>query len=116
MALGDISRASLLGLPGEIRNRICEYVLTAKQQLIFAPTFQKEEGYFKENNKIELHATSFDNYSDTSKEFNQIKYVSRQLYKETAGLEAKFNGLFLNGSRPAEIIWQFLSTCSPAKA
>jgi hypothetical protein len=57
-------------------------------------------------------------------EFNQLKYVSRQLYAETAFLEVKFSsircsGQVLGGSiqhGPAATFATFLRGCSPSKA
>lgn len=73
-------------LPGELRNRIYEEVLTSKRNLKAVWTGGKEPHL---PNKITLHEVK--NGGIVGTEFNEMKYVSRQFYAETAGLEAKFN-------------------------
>jgi hypothetical protein len=53
--------------------------------------------------------------------FNQLKYSCRQLCDETAGLEIKFNKIYVAGSAhfsagPAKLFSGFLATCSVTKA
>ena len=56
-----------------------------------------------------------------SHEFNQLKYVCRQLYAETACLELKVSNVAFWGTfddacrRPARAFSRFLKACSPAK-
>ena len=49
---------------------------------------------------------------------NQLKYVNRQLYHETAGLEITYNSVFVNHVVPNESIHHFIRftvRCSPGK-
>lgn len=64
---------SLLGIPAEIRNRICELALTT-------PT-----------GKLTLHANKGPNSGGTYQDFNQIKFTCHQLYSEVRGVELKQN-------------------------
>ncbi|KAI4934927.1 hypothetical protein J4E85_002789 [Alternaria conjuncta] len=73
------SATLLLRLPGELRNRIYEYALQTDNDLQF--TFHG----IKHSCFVGLGA--WDCYED----LNQLKLTCRQLYKETAGLEAQVN-------------------------
>ncbi|KAF2244828.1 hypothetical protein BU26DRAFT_568823 [Trematosphaeria pertusa] len=73
----------LLQLPAELRNHIYEYVLTAPDGLQY-----ERRKIWAEPPKTFLCLPKF---ASEAIEFNQLKYVNRQLYNETAGLELKFN-------------------------
>ncbi|KAF1944323.1 hypothetical protein EJ02DRAFT_98719 [Clathrospora elynae] len=95
----------LLRLSAELRNDIYQYVLTPDCKLFFSEA--------KPGRKARV---VFEN-GDEHQEFNQIKYVCRQLYAETAGLEAKYNMIYVHGSfprgkGPAQKFSEFLATCS----
>ncbi|KAF1831075.1 hypothetical protein BDW02DRAFT_70361 [Decorospora gaudefroyi] len=99
-----------LRLPAELRNRIYELVLTStEKRLRFA-----DDGPCGKPRIYE----PFPRFS--KRDFNQLKYVCRELYQETAGLEAKFNILEITGGQwpkpgPARIFNKFLRGCAPAK-
>ncbi|KAI8936733.1 hypothetical protein NX059_007120 [Plenodomus lindquistii] len=79
---------TLLTLPGEIRNRIYQYAL-AEPLGLFARISQHSR-----DTKMILckHAPTGPSQSDKT-EPNQIKYVCKQLYKETADIELQMNTL-----------------------
>jgi hypothetical protein len=72
----------LLTIPRELRDAIIEYSLTSSEELHF-----RTPG--KDGIKCGLSTTAPDDKE--FREFNQIKYVNRQLHRETAGHEIKFN-------------------------
>lgn len=77
--------SALLSLPPELRNRIFAYTLTSRTQILqYAPS-----------PKANHHRPVFSDPSSShpTRDFNQLKYVCRQLYLETAGLEIKYNAL-----------------------
>lgn len=85
----------LLRLPGEIRNKIYQYVLTSSAPLHRRQTWNLVSSH---NLKLFRHH-SFEEEtapSDTRPHpfFNSLKFVSRQVYAEIAGLELKLNTLF----------------------
>jgi len=87
----------LLRLPGEIRNKIFQYVLTSSAPLHHCQSWDVVSSH---NLKIFRHH-SFEEETapgDTRPRpfFNSVKFVCRQLYAETAGLELKFNTLLFN--------------------
>jgi hypothetical protein len=77
----------LLRLPGEIRNLIYEYALTNE----YGAYYRKEPGV-----KPKLYPARRACY-----ELNRLKYVCRQLYIETAGIELKFNTILFSCFLPA---------------
>ncbi|KAF1944321.1 hypothetical protein EJ02DRAFT_98722 [Clathrospora elynae] len=106
-AQGSLQGFPFLRLPGELRNRICEYSLTTTEVLQFTEHRGKAR-LLDPANKV--------------KDFNKLKYVCRQLYKETAGLEVKFNTVVIRFDfssspkrEPARIFGTFLTTCAPSK-
>ena len=78
-------RASLLNLPGELRNTILEYALTASKRLRPVSSFYREG--------IILPA------------LNQVQFVNRQLHSETRELEIRYNCLEFRSSW-----WPYLAT------
>ncbi|KAJ4301689.1 hypothetical protein N0V90_003782 [Kalmusia sp. IMI 367209] len=81
MASSTIS--PFLALPGELRNRIIQYALTSPSQTLY---YNHHHDHAHSNHKPLFTGP-------TGREFNQLKYVCRQLYAETAGLEIKYNTL-----------------------
>lgn len=81
--------STLLNLPGEIRNRIFEYALTAESQKLRMDLTKESASWLD----VLDYKVPFcrDNI-----EFNQLKYVYRQLHYETAALELKHNTLVLS--------------------
>ncbi len=109
----------LLLLPAEIRNHIYELVLTSGKALLYEEaTDHRKPRFIVEQDLPNLN------------ELNQIKYVCHQLYKETAGIEIKFNEVIFEGGtdgiiiglneedayHATEVFSDFLSGCSPTKA
>jgi hypothetical protein len=92
-----------LALPGEIRNMIYRLVLTSETPLhIVTPSVVS---------RPMLCAAHIDQI-DVPKDFNQLKFVCRQLYTETADLELKFNKkleIKKNSAEEEEVEVQLLS-------
>ncbi|KAF2240957.1 hypothetical protein BU26DRAFT_572195 [Trematosphaeria pertusa] len=106
------SSSRLLQLPGELRNRIYEYVLTDPSPLGLQYSEQFVGGTCISKPWLKPR---FEGMRD--KEITKIKYVCRKLYAETAGLEIKFNSLrFSDSECPARMFKDFLAICSPSKA
>ncbi len=103
----NAAASPLLRLPGEIRNRIYEYALAADDNKISA----KPCGLDSKNVQIHLYLPENENI-----DFNLLKFVCRQLYKETAGIEAKFNTVYFGARKPAEMFVHFIATCSTKRA
>ena len=95
---------NFLGLSAELRNRVYELVLKSDNGL---RAFWEEKD--DSPGKFVLHKDG---------EFNQLKYVSRQLYAETAGIEARFNMVeFLDDfeyEEPRDLLL-FAKNCHPTK-
>jgi len=86
--------SSLLALPGEIRNKIYQFVLTSPDALRYRESskrIQKPIFYSLGSQRAE-HGDE-----NEQSEFNELKYVNKQLYNETAALELKYNVLRFNG-------------------
>ncbi|KAJ4352977.1 hypothetical protein N0V95_003770 [Ascochyta clinopodiicola] len=101
---------TFLSLPPEIRNRICQYALTPATGLVY-----------RENKAVLKQKAVFCDSENEASEFNQLKYVSRQLYMETAALELKYSPLLIFGrlsesGQPcgAQAV-EFLSSMSPQR-
>lgn len=115
----------LLCLPGELRNRIYGYTLEYELGYI---VYQYNTGYslvgLPAVRKSSFVGEFSGFYDDEDKEFNQLKYVCRQLHTETACLELKFNSIDFRGDldakkafrRPAQLFTEFLKECAPTKA
>lgn len=99
------SASILLRLPGEIRNRIFEYTLTSSRPLHHRAPLER---FSLDMPTVEQHPTLFeakhvDNLELTRcPEFNQLKFVNKQLYKETAGLELQFNRILFS---PEQVVF-----------
>jgi hypothetical protein len=117
-----LQKAPLLRLPGEIRNRIYKYVFS---------DVSSASGLKYCEASYHLKYISFDPMFSTentrpvpafflvNEEFNQMKYVCRQLYFECKALELKYAPLIFTGNRLVEPSLQFLTfveRCTPAKA
>ncbi|KAF2829481.1 hypothetical protein CC86DRAFT_454078 [Ophiobolus disseminans] len=105
MTASQPSSSRLLHLPGELRNRIYTYTLTSERLLVYV----KPDGPKKGSLAVANTGTNID--------FNQVKYVCRQLYYDTAGLELKyssvaFNGTCFYGTDPARTFLNFLGACA----
>jgi hypothetical protein len=95
--------AGFSSLSGETRNQIYEYVLTSSSRIRYfdntgtsrsKPIFYESKGCFDSGGEFDESATQRNRTVHIPpSEFNQLKYVNRQLYKETAGLELKYNKL-----------------------
>jgi hypothetical protein len=111
-------QSPLLRLPAELRNRIYEYALTAKGDLMYM--------FWGTDHKSIICDSAHD--ADSSRpvsvgatEFNQLKYVCLKLYAETAAIELKLNALNVHGqydlpvTRPAYGFSCFVQQLSPSK-
>ncbi|KAH7081377.1 hypothetical protein BKA63DRAFT_487106 [Paraphoma chrysanthemicola] len=91
--------AFLLSLPGELRNRIWEYALTSSVSIHHARTSRiTADGQSRISYVLSACSTIATSDPPTQEgpagstlEYNNIKYVNRQLYDETANLEMKYN-------------------------
>ncbi|KAB2104277.1 hypothetical protein AG0111_0g7843 [Alternaria gaisen] len=101
-------------LPAEIRNTIYELALTAPEPLrCFDPVFWDEYNPTNKRHYLYLRATPTDALDELAFEFdtveyNQLKYVSKEVYAETVGLELKYNEITLRVSRKSEYATSFL--------
>ena len=78
-----MSTNAFLSLPAELRNQIIAYALTSSTSTL------------QYNSPLSLRQSKpvFEDIHDPGREFNQLKYVCKQLYDETAGLEVRYNAL-----------------------
>jgi hypothetical protein len=83
-------------LPAELRNRIYGHVLAAGKRLEYIDSQSDGQGYFVIDGAKLFDMN--DQKSAQQSEFNRIKYVCRQLYTETTGLELKHNKVQFNKS------------------
>jgi hypothetical protein len=98
----------------ELRDEIYEYVLRERKGLYSrfnAPNSPPTFKMFSSRRAVE---------DDTALESNQLKYVSRQLYNEAAGLGVKFNDLnfehtYIPQSTPPHHLLEFINSCSPKR-
>jgi hypothetical protein len=104
-----VSPQRLLSLPGELRNQIYEYALTDENDLqCLVPVAT--------TSSLRLVSPS----KSTFRDFNELQYVCKQLYKETSGLELQYNtvvfyGDFPNERGPGAVFLDIVSGCSSAK-
>jgi hypothetical protein len=106
--------STLFEIPGEIRNRILEYALTSSTPLQYNPPIDDDS-----RPSFCVSSTKPDG-TMVSHEFNVIKYVNRQLYAETAGLEIKLNTLHFSSqegirSSPTQHLISFVCLLTPIK-
>jgi hypothetical protein len=130
------SDSLLLKLPGELRNRICQYALTSPHELYMILDHDDKIFGIFENPDGKIHPEEF----LSSKVFNQLKYTCHQLDKETAGTEVKCNDVRIVSNRKgvqsvdaalteSEMFWaasdsarsaegfvEFFKKCKPHKA
>jgi hypothetical protein len=110
------SQNLLLDLPGELRSQIYKFALTFNEALSFQerPTHNQGKAYFG----IRTSA------GEKMHEFNQLKFVCRQLYSETACLDIVYNkvrfvsslGSFEQCLQPQQPFSIFLRELSPSVA
>jgi hypothetical protein len=100
------SKSALLQLPGELRNKITKYALTAEHGLNLLPGiadqqpprfYERRSGEWAQprawqsperwGHQPEMVRLDPDNRSARKFGFNQIKFTCRLLYHETAGIE-----------------------------
>jgi hypothetical protein len=102
----------LFRLPGELRNRVYELVLTSSEPLRYS-VYSADQ--------VEKPVLGVATTSDrVAVEFNQLKYVNKALYAECAGLEIKYSdisfGSYINEGKPPG--YQFIAwveTMTPTK-
>jgi hypothetical protein len=102
----------LFRLPGELRNRVYELVLTSSEPLRYS-VYSADQ--------VEKPVLGVATTSDrVTLEFNQLKYVNKALYAECAGLEIKYSdisfGSYINEGKPPG--YQFIAwveTMTPTK-
>jgi hypothetical protein len=91
--------SAFLRLPGEIRNKICQYALTSATPIEHLPGYRTVCG-------PQFIDRSQDTPKGRSLQFNSLKLVCKQLHAETAGLEIQFNCTIFTPSagysKPAE--------------
>ncbi|KAH6644137.1 hypothetical protein C7974DRAFT_439401 [Boeremia exigua] len=114
------SSPTLLSLPPEIRNRIYEFALTPDRGALYHVYNQASSGkksFFFEPSSPE--PVDFSPALDAQAEFNQLKYVNRQLYSETAAVELEYcRNLFFDykvsreRAQGAQVV-SFLKSVSP---
>ncbi|KAF2872790.1 hypothetical protein BDV95DRAFT_606362 [Massariosphaeria phaeospora] len=109
-------QSPFLQLPGDIRNSIYEFAFYCPDGL-FCTEKKEPDGSRK------LVITGSDH-----EEFNTLKFVCRQLYWETAGLELKSNQICFRPSQSSEhnanrtsptlcipLFFHFVETCTPSR-
>ncbi|PSN61508.1 hypothetical protein BS50DRAFT_578496 [Corynespora cassiicola Philippines] len=104
----------LLRLPGELRNMIYKLALTAPHGL----RCRWHKGFNRRKRRPVLLVNSRNN--QVLHEANQLKYVSHFLYKETAGLESKYNDVIFDSvskefSGAKSGFDMFVNSCTPSK-
>ncbi|KAF2031003.1 hypothetical protein EK21DRAFT_111451 [Setomelanomma holmii] len=100
--------ASLVGLPAELRNEIWESTLTSSLPIDFARI--TSTGVAKTSRSRCLLSTYGSEPNEPTPvaevspvvEFNQAKYVNKQLYLETARLELKYNEVRFSQHHPED--------------
>jgi hypothetical protein len=101
-----LSSRSFLDLPAEIRNHIYALALTAADDLYMRSALGMSRA--KQKPRVINHGIE-------GRDFNQIKFVSRQIFAETAGLEVQFNRIiFYSAKRRASMshFLQFAKSCT----
>jgi hypothetical protein len=97
-----IFSSRLMGLPAELRNKIYELVLTAPDGLrIWSAPNSSGRSRSRPKPRLVEHCNQ-------DHDFNQLKFVSRQIYKECAGLEVKFKNITFDHIRPQASMHRFL--------
>ncbi len=109
-----------LQLP-EIRNRIYEYALSANFGLVFFPRSNYVYSQSNSNGLKPLFCEHGQQHNPDN-EFNKLKYVCRQICKETSCLEFSVNTITFSGPgvenkslwSPARAFAEFLQECTPS--
>jgi hypothetical protein len=109
-------KPTFLTLPPELRNDIYKLVFHAKNGLFHRKNFAKSP-----NKPFCFNRMKWLSSDSIAVEINQLKYVCRQLYKETAGVEVKYNTLVFEhnhhgGPTAIDQFIQFTNTCSQVKS
>ncbi|KAF2823019.1 hypothetical protein CC86DRAFT_423112 [Ophiobolus disseminans] len=106
----------LLRLPAELRNHIYKLVLTSSN--VFEDGLRLGVTWYRTTAFL-FDCTEKYQSLNHSTTVNQLKYVNKQLYKETAGLELKYNSLVICArdwdEKPAEQLVKWLATFTPSK-
>ncbi|CAI9633359.1 hypothetical protein GT037_008913 [Alternaria burnsii] len=101
-------------LPAEIRNAIYELALTAPEPLrCFDPVVWDDYNPNKKRHYLYFRVTSTNSLDEPAfdvdpVEYNQFKYVSKELHAETVGLELKYNDIMFRVSKKSENATSFL--------
>jgi hypothetical protein len=104
--ISEGTQCTFLTLPGDVRSRIMEYALTSSAALHHvSPLETPLKGVVRPFSAVMAarlcakRPILVDPQSETGDgvEFNQIKYVCRQAYAETAGHELRFNDIIIAG-------------------
>jgi hypothetical protein len=96
----SIKRCHFLDLPGEIRNIIYEYALSSLNGAQY--TQCSRHGAHVENRDFWLvandlrHMRNKHHRASNFRELNQLKFVNRQLYRETRALVLRYNDITFN--------------------
>ncbi|KAF3010960.1 hypothetical protein E8E13_010437 [Curvularia kusanoi] len=109
--------SAFLQLPGEIRNRIYEYALTSSSRIQYLDNegSARQKSIFYEGSELLKQPIS-----KVPPEFNQLKYVNRQLHHETVTLELKYNSVAFLDAQDAFAnpcgcqMWSFIEDLKPS--
>ncbi|KAF1848610.1 uncharacterized protein K460DRAFT_415146 [Cucurbitaria berberidis CBS 394.84] len=99
----------LISLPAELRNIIYNFTFPTTSSLVYkTPSRYEKRGILYEANIVNCSNTQ-------AKEYNQLKYANRQLYKETADLELIHNEITFQQNfdwddTPVEQLYSFTNT------
>ncbi|KAG9186034.1 hypothetical protein G6011_02590 [Alternaria panax] len=96
------TQLGLFDLPAELRNRIYEFVLSSPTALILHSPHAPR--HLKPYKRYDPDLKAF-NTGSSLIELNELKYVNKQLYSETAGLEFAFNDV--------KVEWYYFRTINP---
>ena len=109
------STSPLLDLPAELRNTIYGLALTHSKPL----HYRKPKGDGDKSYLYLPEAPSQQVHDQKPVEYNQLKYVNKQLYAETAGLELKFNDITFDiipySLRSSDLLTAWVTSISVAK-
>jgi hypothetical protein len=115
--ISEGTQCTLLTLPGDVRSRIMEYALTSSAPLhLVSPLKSPPKGAVRPFSAVMAarlcvkRPILVDPQSETGDgvELNQIKFVCRQAYAETAGHELRFNDNIIAGEDSTfEQLFQF---------
>lgn len=91
----------LLDLPGELRNWIFKYALISPEPLYYHSRSDATSSTMGTILKLGILVEKLDALEPVQ-EFNQLKFVNKQLYAETAGLEIKYNSIAFQAQCPED--------------